>query len=102
MARASIDPRQDLFQAREKLLPAEPGTMESLFLIRPEARLLHPQQRPRARRSQSPGDDTIETHCRPGVGECLAILDRQDLAIDGAPVGAKAETVVDSGLEVAL
>src|SRR5438876_3948727 len=38
-----------------------------LLLIRPEARLLHAQVGPRARRGESPSDDTLETIGRPPV-----------------------------------
>ena len=38
----------------------------------------------------------------PGVGQGLVRLDRQHLAIDPAPIGAEAETVIHGGLEIVL
>jgi hypothetical protein len=65
--RLSLGPRQDLLQAGKELLPAELCALIGLLLIAPEARLLHAQVRPRARRRESPGDDTLETHRVPFV-----------------------------------
>src|SRR5690349_6584241 len=84
--RISICPRQDLFQVREELLPPELGALVGLLLIRPEARLFHAQMCPRARGSEGPGDDTFETHRFPCVGQRLVRLDRQNLAVDSAPI----------------
>ena len=78
----SIRPRQNLLEIRKKLLPPEPGAVEGLLLIRPEARLLHAQSRPRARRRESPGNDALETIGRPGIGQRLARLDHQNLAVE--------------------
>src|ERR1700747_1450833 len=61
----SIYPRQDLLQICKEPLPPALGALVVLLLIRPEARLLHAQARPRARRGESPSDDTIETHRHP-------------------------------------
>src|SRR5882672_11722426 len=90
--RASVYPRQDLLQVRKELLPPELGALVGLLLIRPEPRLLHAQVGPRARRSECPGDDTLETIGRPRVRQRLVRLDCQDLAVDSAPVCAKIET----------
>src|SRR5258708_8624169 len=50
---SSICPRQELLQVRKELLPAVLGALVGLLLIRPEARLLHAQVGPRARRGES-------------------------------------------------
>ena len=47
-AAVSVRPRHEFFQLRKELLPSGAGAAKSLLLIRPEARLLHPQQRSRA------------------------------------------------------
>src|SRR5262249_14113338 len=73
-----------------------------LLLILPEARLLHAQVRPRARRSESPSDDAFETVGRPGVRQLFVRLDRQDLTVDSAPVRAQTETVIDDRIEIVL
>src|ERR1700738_1261854 len=100
--RASIYTRQYLLQRREELLPPVLGALVGLLLIRPEARLLHAQLGPRARRGESPGDDALQTHCTPRVRQRFVRLDGQDLTVDGAPVSAKIETVVHDRLEVVL
>src|SRR5438128_11208307 len=66
-AATSIYPRQDLLQVCKELLPPVVGALVGLLLIRPEARLLHAQVGPRARRGESPSDDTLETIGRPRV-----------------------------------
>src|SRR6202171_2982367 len=99
---ASVWLRPDLLQVRKELRPPELGALVGLLLIRPEARLLHAQVGPRARRGESPGDDTLETIGRPCVRQRFVRLDRQDLTVDSAPVRAKIETVVHDRLEVAL
>src|SRR6202040_945765 len=99
---ASIYTRQYLLQRREELLPPVLGALVGLLLIRPEARLLHAQLGPRARRGESPGDDTLETHCTPRVRQRFVRLDGHDLTVDRAPVCAKVETVADGRLEVVL
>src|SRR5260370_16365332 len=99
---ASIYPRQDLLQGRKELLPPVLGALVGVLRIRPEARLLHPQLGPRARRGESPGDDTLEAHRTPRVGQRFVRLDGQDLTVDSAPVSAKIETVVHDRLEVVL
>src|SRR6185437_13135709 len=78
-APASIGPRQYLRQSRKVLLPAVCGAVIGLRLIRPEARLLHAQQGSRARRGESPGDDTLETKSRPCVRQRSVRLDGHDL-----------------------
>src|SRR5260221_13632136 len=93
---------QYLHQRREELLPPVLGARVGRLLIRPEARLLHAQLGPRARRGESPGDDPLETHCPPCVRQRFVRLDGQDLTADGAPVSAKIETVVHDRLEVVL
>src|SRR5271166_3917323 len=98
----SIYPRQYLLQGRKELLPPALGALVGLLLIRPEARLLHAQVRPRARRGESPSDDTLETIGRPRVRQHFVRLDCQDLTVDSAPVCAKIETVVDDRLEIVL
>src|SRR5437016_5278862 len=98
----SIYPRQYLLQGRKELLPPALGALVGLLLIRPEARLLHAQVGPCARRGESPSDDTLETIGRPRVRQRFVRLDCQDLTVDSAPVGAKIETVVHDRLEVVL
>src|SRR6476659_3103790 len=67
--RASVYPRQYLLQGREELLPSALGALVGLLLIRPEARLLHAQVGPRARRGERPRDDALETKGGPRVGQ---------------------------------
>src|SRR6185312_5596198 len=81
-APASIGPRQYLLQGRKILLPAVCRAVIGLRLIRSEARLLHAQQRPRVRRGEGPGDDTLETIGRPCVRQRSVRLDGHDLAVD--------------------
>src|SRR5260221_1743912 len=100
--RASLYPRQDLLQVCKELLPPVLGTLVGLLLIRPEARLLHAQVGPRARRGESPSDDTLETIGRPRVRQRFVRLDCHYLTVDSAPVCAKIETVVHDRLEVVL
>src|SRR5229473_725063 len=99
---ASVYPRHDLLQVCKELLPPALGALVGLLLIRPEARLLHAQVGPRARRGESPSDDALETIGTPGVRQRLVRLDCQDLTVDSAPVCAKIETVVHDRLEVVL
>src|SRR5207248_10431329 len=98
----SIYPRQYLLQGRKEPLPPALGALVVLRLIRPEARLLHAQVGPRARRGESPSDDTLETIGGPRVRQRFVRLDCQDLTVDSAPVCAKIETVVHDRLEVVL
>src|SRR5713101_7065649 len=98
----SVYPRQDLLQGRKEPLPPVLGALVGLLLIRPEARLLHAQVGPRARRGESPSDDTLETIGRPRLRQRFVRLDCQDLTVDNAPVYAKIETVVHDRLEVVL
>src|SRR6202165_2661287 len=100
--RASVYPRHDPLQGRKELLPPALGALVGLLLIRPEARLLHAQVGPRARRGESPSDDTLETIGRPRVRQRFVRLDCQDLTVDGAPVCAQIETVVHDTLEIVL
>ena len=60
--RASVYPRQDLLQGRKEPRPPALGALVVLRLIRREARLLHAQVGPRARRGKSPRDDTLAAH----------------------------------------
>src|SRR5437660_9737350 len=99
-AATSVYLRQDLLQVCKELLPAALGALVGLLLIRPEARLLHAQVGPRARRGESPSDDTLKTIGRPRVGQRFVRLDCQDLTVDGAPVCAKIEMVLHDRLEV--
>src|SRR5215471_4982042 len=99
---ASIYPRQDLLQACKELLPPALGSLVGLLLVRPEARLLHAQVGPRARRGECPSDDTRETIGRPRVRQRFVRLDCQDLTADSAPVCATIETVAPERLEVVL
>src|SRR5258707_156069 len=98
--RASLYPRQDLLQVCKELLPPVLGALVGLLLIRTEARLLHAQVGPHARRGESPSDDTLETIGRPRVRQRFVRLDCQDLTVDSAPVCAKIETVVHDRLEI--
>src|SRR2546430_14972691 len=100
--RASIYPRQYLLQGRKEPLPPALGALVVLRLIRPEARLLHAQVGPRARRGESPGDDTLETMGIPRVRQRFVRLDCQDLTVDNTPVCAKIESVVHDRLEIVL
>src|SRR6266571_1629987 len=96
----SIYPRQDLLQGRKEPLPPVLGALVGLLLIRPEARLLHAQVGPRARRGESPSDDTLETIGRPRVRQRFVRLDCHYLTVDSAPVCSKIETVVHDRLEI--
>src|SRR5262249_1543296 len=98
----SVYPRQDLLQVCKESLPPVFSALVGLLLIRPEARLLHAQVGPRARRGESPGEDTLETIGRPRVRQRFVRLDCQDLTVDRAPVCAKIEAVVDDRPEVVL
>src|SRR5215472_6082902 len=98
----SICPRQYLLQGSKEALPPAPGAQVGLLLVRPEARLLHAQVGPRARRGECPSDDTLETIGRPRVRQRFVRLDCQDLTVDSAPVCAKIETVAPERLEVVL
>src|SRR4029453_12338407 len=98
----SVYPRQDLLQVCKELLPPVLGALVGLLLIRPEARLLHAQAGPRARRGESPGDETFETISRPLVRQRFFRLACQDLTVNSAPVCPKIETVVHDRLEVVL
>src|SRR5439155_12931655 len=98
----SIYPRQYLLQGRKELLPPALGALVVVRLIRPEARLLHGQVGPRARRGESPDDDTLEAIGGPRVRQRFVRLDSHDLTVDSAPVCAKIETVVHDRLEVVL
>src|SRR5580700_5527604 len=98
----SLYPRQDLLQVCKELLPPALGALVGLLLIRPEARLLHAQVGPRARRGESPSDDTLETIGGPRVRQRFVPLDCHYLTVDSAPVCAKIETVVHDRLEVVL
>src|ERR1700730_15264495 len=99
---ASVYPRHDLLQGPKDPRPPMLGTLVGLLLIRPEARLLHAQAGPRARRGESPSGDTLETLGPPRVRQRFVRLDCQGLTVDSAPVCAKIETVVHDGLEVVL
>src|SRR5258707_12676545 len=90
--RASLYPRQDLLQVCKELLPPVLGTLVGLLLIRPEARLLHAQVGPRARRGESPSDDTLKTIGRPLVRRRFVRLDCHYLTVVRSPVFAKIET----------
>src|SRR6266496_2927402 len=102
LRRASVYPRQYLLQGRKELLPPALGALVGLLLIRPEARLLHAQAGPRARRGESPSDDTFETKGIPRVRQRFVRLDCQDLTVNNAPACAKIETVAHDRLEVVL
>src|SRR5215470_2733248 len=98
----SICPPQYLLQGSKEALPPALGAQVGLLLIRPEARLLHAQVGSCACRGESPSDDTLKTIGRPRVRQRFVRLDCQDLTVDGAPVCAKIEAVVDDRLEVIL
>src|SRR6266478_5282460 len=98
----SIYPPQDLLQVCKELLPAVLGALVGLLLIRPEARLLHAQVGPCARRRESPSDDTLETIGTPRVRQHFVRHDCLDLTVNNAPVCAKIETMVHDRLEVVL
>src|SRR5437868_6303511 len=101
-AATSIYPRQDLLQVCKELLPAVLGALVGLLLIRPEARLLHAQMGPRARRGERPSDDALEAHGAPRVRQRLVRLDGLDPAVDGGPVSTKIETVVHDRQAIVL
>src|SRR6185437_15296177 len=101
-AKSSLRPRQDPLEVGKEYLPSVDGALIGLLLIRPEPRLLHAQVGARARRRESPGHYALEAIGRPGVGQRLVRLDGEHLAVDSAPVGAKAERMVHDRLEVVL
>ena len=86
----SLRPRQHLLQLGEEVAPTHLGAPIGLLLIRAEALLLHPQMRACARRGERPGDSALEPVSGPAIGERLRRLDLEDLAVDRAPVAAKA------------
>src|SRR4051794_11110923 len=98
----SIYPCQDLLQGCKESRQPALGALVVPLLIRPEARLLHAQVGPRARRGESPSDDTLKIKDPPGVGQRFVRLDCQDLTVNNAPVCAKIETVAHDRLEVVL
>src|SRR5260370_29708392 len=100
--KSAVNPRQDLLQGRKEPLPPALGALVGLLLIRPEARLLHAQVGPRARRGESPIDDTLETIGTPRVRQRFVRLDCQDLTVNNTPVCAKIETAAHDRLEVVL
>ena len=67
-------------RARKELRPPDLGAPVVRLLIRPEARLLHAQMGPGARRGERPRDDALEILGVPGVGQRLVRLDGLDLA----------------------
>lgn len=98
--RSSIPLRQHLFQIRKELLSAEFGALVSLFLIGPEADLFHAQVRPRARRRERPCHDTLKPHRLPRTRQRFIRLDFQHFTIDGTPVAAKREAMLQGWLEI--
>src|SRR3954470_4055801 len=107
--RISVRPRQNLLQLPEELLPSDLGAAKSLLLIRPEARLLHAQQRSRARWRERKRHHALQIEGRirvleiPSVGQLLVRLDGEYLAVQHAtPVSAKIEMVTHDWLEVVL
>src|SRR5262252_4731280 len=109
MRRTSLRLRQKLFQLCKELLPSGVGAAIGLPLIRPEARLLHVQMRPRTRWRERKGHHASQIVGRivvrkvPGVGQRLVRLDGKDLAVQrAAPVSAKIEGMADDGLEIVL
>jgi hypothetical protein len=86
----------------KELLPAALGALVGLLLIRPEARLFHPEISHRAGRGKGPLDDTLEAIGRPRVRQRIVWFDCQDLTVDSAPVRTKFEKVAYNGLEVVL
>src|SRR3954470_2085557 len=105
----SVRPGQNLLQLPEELLPSDLGAAKSLLLIRPEARLLHAQQRSVTRWRERKGHHALQIEGRirvleiPGVGQLLVRLDGEHFAIQhAAPVAAKIETVAHGWLEVVL
>src|SRR5262249_42408839 len=78
------------------------GALVVLRLIRREARLLHAQLGARARKGESPIDDTLETIGIPRVGQRFVQLDRENLTVNSAPVCAKLETLAHDRLEIIL
>src|SRR5262245_66368048 len=71
----SVCPRQGLLQICQELLPSDPGAAVGLFLIRPEARLLHAQMGSGSRRRERKGHHAVQVEGRivvgkiPGVGQ---------------------------------
>src|SRR5580658_1558092 len=92
----------DAFEGCEELLPAVFGALIGLLLIRPEARMFHAQAGSRARRGESPGDDTLETQGSPRIRQRFVRLDCRDLTVDSAPIAAQIETVAHDRVEVVL
>src|SRR5215469_13095427 len=107
----SLRPRQYLLQFAEEVLPAIFCALVILLLIRPEAGLLHAQQRARALGRQRQRNDALDREIGfagiPSVRQRFVRLDHQDLTVDDAvPTGlgrrSKAETMAYGGLEVVL
>src|SRR5216683_7222675 len=97
--RASVYPRQDLLQGRKEPLPPVLGALVGLLLIRPEARLLHAQVGPRARRGESPSDDTLETIGRPCVRQRFVRLDCHYPTVDSAQSARRLKRWSTTGLK---
>src|SRR3546814_11649471 len=98
----SVYPRQDLLQVCKELRPPVLGALVGLLLIRPEARLLHAQVGPRARRGESPSDDNLETIGLPRVRPRFVRLHANHLTVDRAHVCAKIEPLANDWLAVVL
>src|SRR5689334_1560539 len=108
-ATRSLGPRQDLLQFCKELLPARVSAAIGLLLVRPEARLLDAQVRPRACGGEREGDHALQVEGGvlvieiPGVGQRLVWLDGKDLAVEhAAPFSAQIEAMAYGRLEIVL
>src|ERR687897_3385490 len=99
---ASLQARQDLFEAGKEPWPTGLGAAVGLLLVRPETCLLHAQMGARAGRRERPSDDALQAISSPGVGQRLVRLDRSDAAIDGPPIGAELKVMADNGDKIVL
>lgn len=107
-----FEPGQYAIQVAEEEIPTVVGPLVIVFLIRAEAGLLHPQERPVGRRRQGPRDDRFEAAGNPladvpFVRKTLPRLDGQDLTIDDSVplrhrISAKLERAADDRLKVVL
>src|SRR5690606_14106760 len=102
----------DVLEALEDAWPALAHALESQLVRRPEAGLLHPNERAAVSRHQRPGHDGDEAAGRfravsPAVAEQMRRIDGQHLAIGNAgPAGqgssAEGEAMADLGNEIVL
>src|SRR5580698_961775 len=105
--RNSFDPRQNLLQVGEELLPAILGPLVVLRLVAPEALLLHVQMRSRGCWRERESHRALQAQRPPRIRKSLVWFDDNNPTVDDAipvrlRVHAKTEMVTDLGLEVVL